>query len=103
MKKILSPIAAAFVVSIAATPLAAAENPFSVSDLASGYSVALGDKPEKAMEEGKCGGSKKNVEEGKCGTADKSGKVMEEGKKAMEEGKCGGSKKNMEEGKCGGK
>ena len=56
MKKILTPIAAAFVVSVAATPLAAAENPFAVSDLANGYSVALGDKPA----EGKCG-------EGKCG------------------------------------
>lgn len=95
MKKILTPIAAAFVVSIAATPLAAAENPFSVSDLANGYNIAMGDKPAEE--------SKKTVEEGKCGASDKTGKAMEESNKAMEEGKCGGTKKKMEEGKCGGK
>ena len=87
MKKTLTPIAAAFVVSIAATPLAAAENPFAISDLSSGYSLALGDKPA----EGKCG-------EGKCG----------EGKKAdakTPEGKCGDKKKEAKcgEGKCGSK
>lgn len=83
MKKTLTPIVAAFVVSIAATPLAAAENPFAVSDLTNGYSVALGDKPaEDKPAEGKCGGDKKS--EGKCG-----------------EGKCGGDKKK--EGKCGDK
>ena len=94
MKKILTPIAAAFVVSVAATPLAAAENPFAVSDLANGYSIALGDKPA----EGKCGGDKEMTKEmeGKCGDSKKVDK-------AMEEGKCGGSKKKMEEGKCGGK
>lgn len=91
MKKILTPIAAAFVVSIAATPLAAAENPFSVSDLTNGYSVAMGDKPaaEKPAE-GKCGAEKAKTE-------------MEESKKGMEEGKCGGSKTKMDEGKCGAK
>jgi uncharacterized low-complexity protein len=83
MKKILTPIAAAFVVSVAATPLAAAENPFSVSDLTNGYSIALGDKPA----EGKCGDSKKT--EAKCGGDKKT------------EGKCGDSKKT--EGKCGAK
>lgn len=87
MKMTLTPIAAAFVVSIATTPLAAAENPFAVSDLSSGYNVALGDKPA----EGKCG-------EGKCG----------EGKKAdakTPEGKCGDKKTESKcgEGKCGAK
>ena len=80
MKK-LNPIATAIgitmVTGLAALPLAgAAENPFSVTDLGSGYKVA-----EKGKE-GKCG-------EGKCG-----GNKAEEGKKAKE-GKCG-------EGKCGG-
>ncbi|WP_126453863.1 hypothetical protein [Sulfuriflexus mobilis] len=89
MKKTLTPIAAAFVVSIAATPLAAAENPFAVSDLANGYSVAWGDKPsDDKPAEGKCG-------EGKCG-GDKAKKEME--------GKCGGDKAKKEmEGKCGAK
>lgn len=78
MKKILTPIAAAFAVSVAVTPLAAAENPFGMADLAGGSSVALGDKPA----EGKCGGDKKT--EAKCGGDKK------------KEGKCG-------EGKCGAK
>lgn len=97
MKKILTPIAAAFVVSIAATPLAAAENPFSVSDLANGYSVAMGDKPAADKPaEGKCGADKAKTEmEGKCG-GDKAKKEME--------GKCGADKAKTEmEGKCGAK
>ncbi|MBU1224298.1 MAG: hypothetical protein KKA22_16170 [Gammaproteobacteria bacterium] len=78
----------AFVASMAAAPLAtAAENPFALSGLASGYQVA--DNHAKPMEgkcggakaaEGKCGGDKAKAKEGKCG-----------------EGKCGGAKK-MEEG-----
>jgi uncharacterized low-complexity protein len=78
----------AFVASMAAAPIAAAaENPFALSGLASGYQVA--DNHAKPMEgkcggakaaEGKCGGDKAKAKEGKCG-----------------EGKCGGAKK-MEEG-----
>ena len=91
-KKTLTPIAAAlgtaFAISVAATPVAAAENPFGMSDLANGHQLAKGDKPE----EGKCGGDKKT--EGKCG-----GDKPAEGKCGAEkktEGKCGASK-------CGGK
>ena len=91
-------LGAAFVTSLAATPVAnAAENPFAMSDLSSGYVVA-------EMEEGKCGGDKAKAEgkcgEGKCG-----------GDKAKAEGKCGGDKaetmategadKAKKEGKCG--
>lgn len=89
-------VGAAFVASLALSPLAsAAENPFEVRALSSGYEVA-----EKGAE-GKCG-------EGKCGAEAAAGKAKAEGKcgegkcgaeaaegKAKAEGKCG-------EGKCGG-
>lgn len=58
----------------------AAENPFSMQELNGGYM-------QLAMEEGKCGGAKKEAE-GKCG-----------GAKQEAEGKCGEGK--AKEGKCG--
>jgi len=94
-------IGAAFATSLAAAPVAnAADNPFAMSELSSGYMVA--ETAEGKCGEGKCGGSKattaedadKTTAEGKCGE----GKCG--GDKKMEEGKCGGDKK-MEEGKCG--
>ena len=102
-KTVLKPVAvalgAAFVTSLAGTSIAnAAENPFGMTELSSGYMVAEGD-----MKEGKCGGAKKETKEGKCGEGkmDKS-KMDKEGKcgegkmdKSKKEGKCG-------EGKCGG-
>ena len=109
MSKKLTPIAAAlgtaFALSIATSPVAAdSANPFGMSDLVSGYSVAMGDKPaEKKAADGKCGEGKcgadkaKKATDGKCG-ADKAAK---EAAGKMEEGKCGGSTKNMGEGKCG--
>jgi len=91
-------LGAAFVTSLAATPVAnAAENPFAMSELTSGYMVA--EMAEGKCGEGKCGGDKAKAEgkcgEGKCG-----------GDKAKAEGKCGGDKadaegKAMGEGKCG--
>ena len=101
-KSLAIALGAAFVTSLAATPVAnATANPFAMSELSSGYMVA-------EMAEGKCGSNKK-MEEGKCG----SGKVMDESKSSsgmmMEEGKCGankakateGSDKAKAEGKCG--
>ena len=77
-------LGAAFVTSLAGTSVAnAAENPFAMSELSSGYVVA-------EMEEGKCGGDK-TKKEGKCGE----GKCGADKAKSMTEGKCG-------EGKCGG-
>ena len=86
-------LGAAFVTTLAATPVAnAADNPFAMSELSSGYMVA--EMAEGKCGEGKCGGDKakaeaKSTAEGKCG-----------------EGKCGGEKKATEgkcgEGKCGG-
>ena len=87
MKPLSIALGAAFVASMAGTSIAnAADNPFSMTELSSGYMVA--DSKEGKCGEGKCGGEKK-AEEGKCG-----------------EGKCGGEKKAKEgkcgEGKCGG-
>ena len=90
-KTVLKPVAvalgAAFVTSLAGTSIAnAAENPFSMTELSSGYMVT--EKAEGKCGEGKCGGEKKEAKEGKCGEGmDKSKK---EGK--CGEGKCGGSK-----------
>jgi uncharacterized low-complexity protein len=74
-------------IALLASPLARADqNPFSVSDAASGIVVA-GEEKGKCAEgkcaEGKCGGGEEEEGEAKCGDDEK-------------EGKCG-------EGKCGGK
>ena len=103
-KSSLKPVAAAlgttFAVTLAASPLAnAAENPFSITTLESGYMVA-GDHEGKCGE-GKCGGDKEA--EGKCGEGKCGGDKEAEGK--CGEGKCGGDKEEAEgkcgEGKCG--
>ena len=61
-------------------------NPFGMTELSSGYQVAM---------EGKCGGKMMDkAKEGKCG-----GKMMDKAK----EGKCGGKMMDKAmEGKCGG-
>jgi uncharacterized low-complexity protein len=101
-------LGAAFATSLAAAPVAnAADNPFAMSELSSGYMVA--EMAEGKCGEGKCGGDKakttategadKTMGEGKCGEGkcggDKAKTMATEGAdKAMGEGKCG-------EGKCG--
>ncbi|MDH5392748.1 MAG: hypothetical protein OEY11_06130 [Gammaproteobacteria bacterium] len=65
-------------------------NPFEMTKLDSGYTVAMSDTPD----EGKCGGDK-SKKDGKCGE----GKCG--GDKGKKEAKCGGDKTKME-GKCGG-
>ncbi len=72
-KRTLKPVAAAlgttFVVALAAFPVAnAADNPFNLTEISSGYMVA--DQSEGKCGEGKCGGGKatdKKEAEGKCG------------------------------------
>ena len=96
-KRTLKPIAAAlgttFAVALTASPVASAgENPFELSEFASGYMVA-GDH-EGACGEGKCGGDKAEGE-GACGGDKAEGEGACGGDKAEGEGKCG-------EGKCGG-
>jgi len=94
---ITTAIGSAFVASVAAAPIAsAAENPFALSGLSSGYQVAdnhatktqaqTQTKETTKAQEGKCGGkteAEMKAKEGKCGNAAK-----------MKDGKCG-------EGKCG--
>ena len=108
-KSIKSPLAAAvgaaFATSfIGAGAASAAENPFSMSELSSGYQVADAKGKEGKCGEGKCGGAKagatnqqmdKQMGEGKCGAGE-----MGKGK----EGQCGAMKsdeKKATEGKCG--
>lgn len=77
-KAVALAVTSAFVLSVAATTVNAAENPFAIKSLSSGYQVA----DAKEMKDGKCG-------EGKCGA-----EMKKEGAKEMKDGKCG-------EGKCG--
>ena len=92
LKPLAVAMGAAFVTSLATSPVAnAAENPFAMSELSSGYMVADSHMEGKCGE-GKCGGEKaKATKEGKCGE----GKCGGDKAKAAKEGKCG-------EGKCGG-
>jgi uncharacterized low-complexity protein len=95
---------AAFITSLASTTVAnAAENPFAMSDLSSGYMVAEAAEGKcgegmKKEGEGKCGEGMKKEGEGKCGE----GKCGEGKMKKEGEGKCGEGMKKEGEGKCGG-
>jgi uncharacterized low-complexity protein len=97
-KEMNKPLAAAIGAALAGTLSAgsalAAENPFGLQPLESGYMQLAA-----AHMEGKCGGEK-SESEGKCGE----GKCG--GEKSASEGKCGGEKSESEgkcgEGKCGG-
>ena len=111
---IATAVGAAFIAGMSTAPVAlAAENPFALSGMSSGYQVA--DNHAAKSAEGKCGGMKAAADgkmkdgkcgEGKCGGDKAKSKAME-GKcggdkaKAME-GKCGGDKAKAAEGKCGG-
>ena len=90
-KAVALAVSSAFVLSIGAATVNAAENPFAIKSLSSGYQVA----DAKEMKDGKCG-------EGKCGHGDKDAKAKD-GK--CGEGKCGAEKKadakEMKDGKCG--
>lgn len=84
-KTLFAAVGTAFVAGMTAAPIAsAAENPFALSGLSSGYQVA--DNHATKPVEGKCGGDKAKAQDGKCG-----------------EGKCGENKKDAKpvEGKCG--
>jgi len=86
MKKLTTVAAsAAIVASFAAGNVIAAENPFAMQQLNSGYNVA--------MSEGMCGGDNGKDGEGKCG-GDKSKEAKCGEDKKAKEAKCG-------EGKCG--
>lgn len=91
---IATAVGSAFVAGLAAAPVAsAAENPFALSGLSSGYQLAQAQGAKPA--EGKCGANPgAKPMEGKCGSAAK----MKDGK--CGEGKCG-NKPKMKDGKCG--
>ena len=96
-------LGAAFVTSLTATPVVnAAENPFAMSELSSGYTIADSHMEGKCGE-GKCGGDKAAAEGDKA--AAEGDKAAAEGDKATAEGKCGegkcGGDKTKVEGKCG--
>lgn len=121
-------IGTAFVATMSAAPIAsAADNPFALSGLSSGYQVAQAATKAKDGKcgEGKCGAAKAKAMEGKCGEGkcgmsmadtDKDGKISKAEHDAMfamkdtnkdgfidktEMGKMGEGK--CGEGKCGGK
>jgi uncharacterized low-complexity protein len=93
-KAVALAVTGAFALTIGSASINAAENPFAIKSLSSGYQVA--DNHEKAKDgkcgEGKCGeGMKKEMKDGKCGEG-KCGHGDKDDK--AKDGKCG-------EGKCG--
>jgi len=112
MKPLTMAVSTAIFGSMVAMSSAQAEsNPFGMTDLSSGYQVAMGKKDEAS--EGKCGGDMKG-KEGKCGDDMKGKEGKCGGDMKGKEGKCGGDMKDKEgkmkgkegkcgEGKCGGK
>lgn len=89
-------IGSAFIASVAATSVNAAENPFAIKSLSSGYMVAEADKAKDGKcGTGKCGADKKA--EGSCG-ADKAKEGSCNADKAKE-GACNADK--AKEGSCG--
>ncbi|MEE2983987.1 MAG: hypothetical protein VX929_11900 [Pseudomonadota bacterium] len=102
LKPIAAALGATFAVTLAASPLANAnDNPFSATAFTSGYMVA--DSHEGKCGEGKCGEGKAAKEkEGKCGEGKcGEGKAAQEKEGKCGEGKCGEDKAMEKEGKCG--
>lgn len=102
-KKALSIVlGSAFAASISMTAANAAENPFAMQSLTSGYQVADNhDAKEGKCGTGKCGAEKKaegdKAKEGSCGG--EKGKEGSCGGEKGKEGSCGGDK--GKEGSCG--
>lgn len=92
-------LGSAFAATVAITPASAAENPFALKSLSSGYMVADNHDAGEKMKEGKCS-------TGKCGSSMKKKAAAEakakEGNcsadKKAKEGSCSGDKKSMESG-----
>ena len=97
-KSIALALGGAFALSMAATTVNAAENPFALKTLSSGYQVA--DHHDEKMKDGKCGtgkcGAEKKAGEAKC-SAEKAGEAKCSAEKAAE-AKCSAEK--MKEGAC---
>lgn len=101
-KTISLAIGSAFALSIAATTINAAENPFALKSLSNGYQVAELDSKAKDGKcgAGKCGANKKTADKAKEGSC--SADKMKEGacsaEKKTKEGSCSADK--MKEGSC---
>jgi uncharacterized low-complexity protein len=84
-------IGSAFVASIATTSIHAAENPFALKSLSSGYMVADADATADKAKDGKCG-------TGKCSAAKKKAMHDKEMADKAKEGNCSADK--AKEGSC---
>jgi uncharacterized low-complexity protein len=116
-KSLAFAVAGAFALSVGATSIDAAENPFAIKSLGSGYQVAdaaSGKMKDGKCGTGKCGANKKKMmenaaagksKEGAC-NADKmkDGNCSAEMKKELQdksaEGKCSADMKKSMDGKC---
>jgi uncharacterized low-complexity protein len=92
MKQDKKSLAVAVVASLSAGVAGAAENPFALKDLASGYAQVAEAEQAKAKPEGKCGAAvMKSNPEMKCGAEMMKMPAPAPDKKAVE-GKCAGMK-----------
>jgi uncharacterized low-complexity protein len=94
-KAVALAVTSAFVLSIGAATISAAENPFAIKSLSSGYQVA--DNHADKAKDGKCGEGKCGAEkakDGKCGEGKCGAEMRKDGAAKAKDGKCG-------EGKCG--
>ena len=98
-KAVALAVSSAFLLTIGAASVSAAENPFAIKSLSSGYQVAdnHADNHADKAKDGKCG-------EGKCGAEmEKTDAKAKDGK--CGEGKCGAEMEKTDakakEGKCG--
>lgn len=93
-------IGAAFAAATLSPVAFAADNPFAMQKLSTGYQLAEHDASMDKMKDGKCGEGMKTEKkkEGKCGEG-KCGTGMT--KKKAEAGKCGAGMEKTKDGKCG--
>jgi uncharacterized low-complexity protein len=93
-------VGAAFAASTLSPVAFAADNPFAMQKLSTGYQLAEHDAGMDKMKDGKCGTGMKTEKkkEGKCGEGKCGAGMM---KKKMEAGKCGASMEKTKDGKCG--
>jgi len=100
-KSIALAVGGAFALTLGAATVSAAENPFAMKTLASGYQVA--DNHAEKGADGKCGegkcGAEKKAHDGKCGEG-KCGADKKAADDKSADGKCGADKKAAD-GKCG--
>jgi uncharacterized low-complexity protein len=101
MKPVAAAIGAALAGSLAMGAANAADNPFGLSEIGSGY-MQLASSNEDKGGEGKCGGEKAASTEGKCGGEKAASTEGKCGEGKCGEGKCGSEKTTSTEGKCGG-